>query len=153
MNGFPFAHGIHVLAVLMWIGGVGFVTVVLLPAMRELPESKRLTAFHRFEGRFAPQARLWVLLAGASGFWMVWQADMWSRFSDPQFWWMPAMVAVWAIFMVMLFIIEPLFLHRRMAQSLTPGPDFRRMTAMHRVLLLISLVTALGAAAGSHRFY
>lgn len=153
MNGFPFAHSIHVLAVLMWIGGVGFVTLVLLPAMKELPESERLHAFHRFEGRFAPQARIWVLLAGISGFWMVWQTDMWGRFADPRFWWMLAMVGVWAIFSLMLFIIEPLFLHRRIAHSSTPERDFRRMVFMHRALLSLSLVTVLGAAAGSHGLY
>lgn len=137
----------------MWIGGVGFVTLVLLPAMHGLPEGERLGAFHRFEGSFAPQARLWVLLAGASGFWMVWRTDMWSRLADPHFWWMHAMICVWAIFFVMLFIIEPLFLHRRMARSPTPGRDFRRMITMHRVLLSLSLITVFGAAAGSHGLY
>ncbi|MCP5386770.1 MAG: hypothetical protein H6916_08130 [Novosphingobium sp.] len=153
MTDFPLAHAIHVLAVLMWIGGVGFVTLVLLPAMRILPEAERLGAFHRFEGRFAPQARLWVLLAGASGFWMVWRTDMWNRFANPHYWWMHAMVCVWAIFFAMLIIIEPLFLHRRMATSPAPQKDMRRMIAMHRILLALSLVTVLGAAAGSHGFY
>ncbi|MCB2050271.1 MAG: hypothetical protein KDE63_02470 [Novosphingobium sp.] len=153
MTDFPIMHGLHVLAVLMWIGGVGFVTLVLMPSIATLPEDERLSAFHRFESRFAPQARIWVLLAGVSGFWMVWRMDMWSRFADPHFWWMHAMVCVWAIFAAMLFIIEPLFLHRRMAASPAPKADFRRMIVMHRVLLGLSLLTVIGAAAGSHGLY
>lgn len=147
---FPIAHAIHVMAVLMWIGGVGFVTLVLLPAIAADQDGPKLENFHRVEGRFAPQARVWVLLGGASGFWMVWRADMWSRFADPHFWWMLAMFCIWAIFFVMLFIIEPLFLHRRLKNSPTPERDFRRMIVMHRVLLTLSLITVLGAAAGSH---
>lgn len=151
LDDFIIARALHVLAVLMWIGGVGFVTAVLIPSIRRAhrPE-ERLETFHKFEGRFAPQAALWVLLAGASGFWMTWRADLWSRFADPQYWWMHAMVAIWLIFAAMLFVIEPLFLHKRMEASPDPAREFARMERMHRVLLALSLVTVLGAVAGSH---
>jgi len=111
---------------------------------------ERLAAFHRIEGRFAPQARLWVLLAGASGFWMIHRAQMWDRFADARFWWMHAMVGLWAVFAAMLFVIEPLFLHRRMERSATPAGDFARMEWMHRLLLVVAIITLLGAVAGSH---
>ena len=151
MNDFILARAFHVLAVLMWIGGMAFVTTVLLPSVRRsVPPEERLAAFHRFEGRFAPQAALWVLLAGASGFWMTYRADLWSRFADPEYWWMHAMVAVWLVFTTMLFVIEPLFLHKRMEASPDPARDFARMERLHWVALAVSLVTLLGAVAGSH---
>ena len=151
MNDFILARGLHVLAVLMWVGGVAFVTTVLFPSIRRsVPPEERLAAFHRFEGRFAPQAALWVLLAGASGFWMTYRAELWSRFADPEYWWMHAMVAVWLVFTTMLFVIEPLFLHKRMEASPDPARDFARMERLHWVALAVSLVTLLGAVAGSH---
>jgi len=151
LDDFIAARALHVFAVLMWIGGVAFVTAVLMPSIRRsVPPEQRLGAFHRFEGRFARQAAVWVLLAGASGFWMTWRADLWSRFADPQYWWMHAMVAVWLAFAAMLFVIEPLFLHRRMKQSPDPARDFARMERMHWVALILSLITVLGAVAGSH---
>lgn len=151
MEDFTAARALHVLAVLMWIGGVAFVTTVVMPSIRRnhAPD-ERLAAFHRIEGRFAPQARLWVLLAGASGFWMVHRAGMWERFADLRFWWMHAMLGVWAIFALMLFLMEPLFLHRRFAASPRPAADFTRMERMHRLLLALAIVTLLGAVAGSH---
>lgn len=151
MEDFTIARAIHVLAVLMWIGGVAFVTTVVMPFIRHhyAPE-ERLAAFERIEGRFALQARFWVLLAGASGFWMVHRGRMWDRFADPHFWWMHAMVALWAIFMAMLFVIEPLFLRRRLQTSLDPGVTIARMERMHRVLLALAIITLLGAVAGSH---
>ncbi len=142
---------VHLLAVLLWIGGVAFVTMVVMPAIRrgQTPDG-RLAAFARLEGGFAPQARIWVLLAGASGFWMVWRADLWNRFFDPAVWWMIAMVAVWSVFALMLFVLEPLIIRRRMRDSTNPAADFARMERMHRVLLAASLVTFVGAVGGSH---
>lgn len=145
------ARVLHVLSIVGWIGGVWFVTFVVMPAIKRAePPGARLAAFHRIEAGFAKQAQAWVLLAGASGFWMAWRADMWSRFSEPRFWWMHAMVALWAVFAVMLFVLEPLVLHRRMAESSTPDADFRRMQVMHRVLSGAALITVLGAVAGAH---
>lgn len=94
MDDFTIARTIHIFSVLMWIGGVAFVTLIVIPSIRlTYPPGERLSAFELIEGRFAPQARIWVLLAGASGFWMVYRGQMWSRFVDPQFWWMHAMSA------------------------------------------------------------
>lgn len=150
MDDFGIARALHILAVVMWIGGVGFVTTTAMPAIRAAHAAdERLRAFHEFERRFVWQARLWVLLAGASGFWMAARAHLWARFHDPHFWWMHAMVLVWLIFFAMLFFIEPLVLHRRMGSSPTPARDFDRMERMHRVLLTFSLITVLAAAAGS----
>ena len=148
------ARVVHVVAVLFWIGGVAFVTLVAMPSVRSRhAPAERLAAFHALEDRFAAQARLWVLLAGASGLWMVWRGAMWDRFRDPHFWWMHAMVALWALFAAMLFVIEPLVLQRRLAASTDPGRDFARMERMHRLLLAAAVVTVAGAVAGSHGFY
>lgn len=148
---FTLSRVLHVIAIVGWIGGVWFVTLVVMPAItRAEARADRLAAFHRIEQGFAPQAKFWVLLAGASGLWMTHQAALWSRFADPHFWWMHAMLALWTVFAVMLFVAEPLFLHRRMAASPTPAADFDRMVLGHRVLSVLALVTVAGAMAGAH---
>ncbi len=148
---FTLSRVLHVIAIVGWIGGVWFVTLVVMPAIaRAEAPADRLAAFHRIEQGFAPQAKFWVLLAGASGLWMTHQAALWSRFADPHFWWMHAMLALWTVFAVMLFVAEPLFLHRRMAASPTPAADFDRMVLGHRVLSALALVTVAGAMAGAH---
>ena len=151
MDDFTLARIIHVVAVLMWIGGVAFVTSVVMPSIRRAyPPAERLSAFHAIESGFAWQARIWVLLAGASGFWMTWRADLWNRFAEWHYWWMWAMLLVWLIFATMLFVLEPLFLHKRMAASPQPQQDFQRMERMHRILLLASILATIGAVGGSH---
>lgn len=151
MDDFTIARVIHVVSVVLWMGGVAFVTMVAMPAIRRNSAGDdRLSVFHGLENGFAWQARIWVLLAGASGFWMTWRMDMWDRFLDIRYWWMHAMVIVWLIFMTMLFVIEPLFLHRRMTNSQKPSSDFGKMEIMHRVLTVFGIITIMGAVAGSH---
>ncbi|HVN02687.1 MAG TPA: hypothetical protein VMT68_20985 [Caulobacteraceae bacterium] len=148
------ARIIHVLAVVLWIGGVGFVTTVLFPAVRRSqPSQARLAAFLTFESWFAWQARISVALAGLSGLYMTWRLDAWRRFASPTFWWMDAMLGVWLAFAAMLYVLEPFVLRRRMARSLTASDasgQFDRMERFHRVMLALSLITILGAVGGSH---
>lgn len=145
------ARALHVVAVAAWFGGVWFVTLVVLPAIgrTELPE-RRVEAFHRIEGRFAPLAAFWVLLTGASGFWMTWKMDLWWRFSDPAYWWMWAMLLLWILFVVILFIAEPLVIHPLLQRESGDGRWHRRLQAMHIALSALGLVTIAGAVAGAH---
>jgi uncharacterized membrane protein len=147
-----FARVLHVLAVVLWIGGVGMVTTILLPAIRRsYPAPHRFAVFHAMEARFAQQARITTAVAGASGFYMAWRLNAWDRFQSASFWWMHAMVLLWLIFTLMLFVIEPLFLERLIARRAASAPEstYRLVEWLHRVLLALSLLTVAGAVAGS----
>ncbi len=147
------ARVIHVLAVVFWIGGVAMVTTVLLPAIRRLnPPAGRVALFEAIERRFAWQARLATALAGLSGLHMLYRLNLWDRFLSAQYWWMHAMVGVWALFTLMLFVAEPLFFHRWLIARARVAPEstFALIQRLHWVLLGLSVVTILGAVAGSH---
>jgi uncharacterized membrane protein len=153
MDDLTIARALHVLAVVHWIGGVSMVTLVLLPGLiRAVPAAERLALFELIEGRFAFQARISTLVAGASGFWMTHRLAAWERFADPRFWWMHAMVAIWLIFTVVLFVAEPLFLHRWLHARATRDPErtFQLVLNLHRVLLALSLVTVAAGVLGTH---
>ena len=118
MTDFGIARSLHLIMVVLWIGGVGMVTTVLLPGIRRShPPRERLAAFHAIEARFASQSRWTTVLAGISGLYMLWRIDAWDRFESATYWWMHAMVPTWLVFTVMLFIAEPLFLHRSSAAA------------------------------------
>jgi uncharacterized membrane protein len=153
MDDIVVARVLHLLALVHWIGGVAFVTMVVLPAVARMSDpSRRMRTFEQIEGRFSFHARFSVTLAGLSGFYMTFRIDGWYRFADPQFWWMPAMVLVWALFTFVLFVAEPAFLHawfRRRAQRDQAG-TFALLQLAHWVLLALSAVTLAGAALGAH---
>lgn len=153
MDDLAVARALHVLAVVIWIGGVSMATTVALPAVRrgDLGED-RLRAFQAIEHRFVWQARIAVILVGLSGFYTVYRLDLWSRFRTSDFWWMHAMVGVWTLFVLILFVAEPSILHRHFRRWATERANvaFAWLHRAHWVLLGLSVVTILGAVAGSH---
>ena len=153
MDDVTIIRALHVLSVVLWIGGVGFVTTVLLPAARKLTSSQARTEFiAEAERRFARQARFMIALAGLTGLYMLVRLDLWERFQAPAYWWLDAMVGVWLLFALMLYVVEPLLIHRWLERQTWAGPEakFGVIIWLHRILLAISLITLLGAVAGSH---
>ena len=157
MNDAALARAIHVVSVVAWIGGVSFVTSVLMPAIRRAHQpDDRLAAFLRYENAFSWQARISVAAAGLSGLYLLWRFDLWARFQFARFWWMHAMAGLWLVFAALLFAIEPLVLHRRMAAAvgtIRSAPMFARMEKMHRLLLALSLLTVFAATGGAHGLF
>ncbi len=149
------ARAVHVLAVVVWIGGVWLVTTVLLPAMRTKPVEAWRQEFDAIERRFAPQARIAVLLVLLSGLYMLYEYDLWDRFAHGAYWWMHLMVGVWMLFAALLFIIEP-FIFRRVVHRgavRAPGATLALMLWLHRVMLLLSLLAIFAAVGGSHGLF
>ena len=65
------------------------------------------------------------------------------------------MTLVWLLFTLVLFVLEPLFLHRWF-QDRAQQDSTKTLALAHRfhvVLLLLSLVTVAGAVAGSHGWF
>ena len=146
------ARALHVLFVVHWIGGVAFVTLVALPLSRAKADAARGWAlFEAIERRFAAQVRVSIPLAGLTGLWMVWRLDLWAAFADPSLWWLTAMVAVWALFMLIVFVVEPIA-HRRLTAMAArdPAAVLKRVFRAHLVLLAAAAATIVGAVAGSH---
>lgn len=156
MQDLTFARVIHVLAVVIWIGGVAMVTTIVIPAIKKLKSGQeQVMTFEQIEGRFAIQARITTLLTGISGFYMLYKLDAWERYLYLQFWWVHAMTFVWLLFTVVLFILEPFVLHKKFKKMALQNPEktFSFMQRAHWVLLTISLITVLGAVAGSHGWF
>ena len=146
------ARALHVVAVVLWIGGVAFVTTVLIPAIRDSqsPEN-RIKIFETLEGKFSFQAKLTTLITGLSGFYMLYAMDAWATMQ----WWIHLMIFIWAIFTMVLFVLEPLFLHRWFHQQAEKNSErtFQFVQVMHIVLLSISLVAVFAGVAGVHGLF
>ena len=144
------------LAVVIWIGGVAMVTTVIIPAIKRMKsKEEQIESFERIEGTFALQAKIMTLLTAASGFYMIHELNAWERYLDIKYWWIHAMTLVWILFSIVLFILEPLVLHKAFKKYAEKNPrkTFNIMHRMHWILLLISLLTIAGAVAGSHGWF
>ena len=132
---------VHVLSVVWWIGGVATVTASLLPIFNRLPVDERVQWIQRFENRFAKQARVAVLLAGITGFWMYALLPGAITYT----WWIGLMLLVWVLFAIMLFVAEPLRLPAKL--GVIHGP--RKFLAIHAVLLVLALAAIAGGVIGA----
>jgi uncharacterized membrane protein len=137
------------LAIIVWIGGLSIVTTTLLPAIRrgELG-TDWLAAFQAIERRFAWQARIAILLVGATGLYMVQEADLWDRFQLARILVDARDGRYLAIFAIGLFLVEPVILDRRLPglARKRPAATFAWLARVHWPLLLLSLITVFGAA-------
>ena len=150
-----FARVLHVVGVVLWIGGVAFVTTVVIPTLRRVPDGEeRLRLFQAIEGRFSVQARVVTLVTGVAGFYMLQGLDAWGRYQDPSFWWIHLMTVVWIVFTLVLFVLEPLFLRDRFTTFAERDSDraFRLLHRLHALLLTLSLIAIAGGVAGVRGF-
>lgn len=156
MDTYTIARIVHVIAIVFWIGGVAMVTTVILPAVKKMvSKQERMDTFEKIENRFAIQAKISTVLTGLSGFYMIYYIDGWERFMYIQFWWMHTMVLVWLIFTIILFILEPYVFHKLFKEYAVNYPEktYNYIHRAHWFLLILSIITIIGAVAGSHGLY
>ena len=149
------ARAIHVLGVVIWTGSVWLVTAVLLPEMKEKSRGNWVREFDAIEHRFAPQARIAVLLVLLSGLYMLYYYDLWDRFTQVEYWWMDLRIGVWVLFAALLFLVEP-FIFRHIVHSgagRAPEETLALMLWLHRVMLALSLLAIFAAIDGSHGLF
>lgn len=143
------ARAVHVLGVIWWVGGVAMVTASILPGLKSagLSDAERLRIFRTIRSRFVWQARVAVLLVGASGGYLLAYLGGIARLRiGPAGWWIDLMLVTWAVFALLLFVLEPLGLMRRTGIARKPRAFF----LMHVFLLALALVTAASGVIWAH---
>jgi hypothetical protein len=86
---------------------------------------------------------------------MLYEMNAWERYLDYKFWWIHAMTLIWILFTLVLYILEPLVLHKLFKKHAWKNSDktFQFLHKAHWFLLILSLITTAGAVAGSHGWF
>lgn len=154
---FLLLHIVHLLTVILWIGGLAFVTIIVLPMAIKTPDAlQKVLLFQRVEHRFAKIARAYNLITGISGFAMMflmgWQKVLFTRPGIP----LTFMMLVWIFWFVMLFGLEPLII-KKMLENMAKGGAkmdidsiFGRLNKMHYMMVAISLAASAAGAMVAH---
>jgi uncharacterized membrane protein len=150
---FVLARVLHIIGVVLWIGGVAFLALVVVPTLRSLPDpEKNFKIFAAVEGRFKGQAKIVTLMTGLSGFFMLFWLNAWDRYLDLSFWWVHLMTFIWFFFTLVLFVIEPILIKRNIHEKAMrdPAATFRFVHRMLKILTALSMIAILGTIAGVH---
>ncbi|MBI5885276.1 MAG: hypothetical protein HZB85_01675 [Deltaproteobacteria bacterium] len=156
---FMLMHIIHLLTVILWIGGLAFVTVIMLPiAINTKEPLQKVLSFQRVEHRFAKQARIYNVITGASGFVMLYINGWHHLLFTRQGLALTVMTMIWVFWFVMLWGLEPLII-RKMLDKMMKGEEkmdidgvFRKMVKLHWVMMAVSLVAAAAGALTAHGY-
>lgn len=143
------ARAFHVLGVIWWVGGVAMVTATILPALRSagLDDAERRRIFRTIRARFVWQARAAVLLVGATGAYLLAYLGGIPRLRAlTGGWWIDLMLFTWAVFALLLFVLEPLGLMQRTGIAQKPRAFF----LMHAALLVLALATVASGVMWAH---
>lgn len=153
MDDVTIARAVHVISVIHWMGGVAFVTAVILPMVAATAKpSRQIALFEQIERRFSAQVKISVPVAGLSGFYMADRLEVWHRFLAPSGWWLTAMALLWVLFMVILFVLEPFVLKGRLHALAAADPEgvMRLLQRAHWILLALGALVAVVGVLGAH---
>jgi uncharacterized membrane protein len=147
----PLLIAIHVLGVVIWIGGVAFVTIIVFPMIVRMEDSmEKMIFFQGVEHRFARIAKLSVFIVGVTGAWLLQITGEWGILFKLQGLGPTLMLIVWAVYVFILLFEGKIFkaLFSGKAQMDT-AQVFRHMATFHWVVLGLSLLaTGIGVWAG-----
>ncbi len=147
----PLLMAIHVIGVVLWIGGVAFVTLIVFPMIMRMEGSfEKVMFFQGVEHRFAKIAKLCVLIVGITGVWLLYLTGEWRLLFEGSGIGPTLMVIVWAFYAFILLLEGKLFkiiFHGKAQQD--TEKIFSRMTVFHWVVLGLSLLAiGVGVWAG-----
>jgi uncharacterized membrane protein len=128
---------IHVFSIVIWIGGVAFVTMITFPMILRMEKSlEQVMTFQGIEHRFSKIAKVMVILAGLSGLYLIVEKGL-----STGVW---IMIGLWAVYASLLFGLEKLIFSKIFAQK--PGEQhdtkkvFNILQTFHWFVLFLSFV-------------
>ncbi len=142
---------IHLLSIVTWMGGVAFVTMIVFPMILRTDNSlEQVLMFQGVEHRFVKIAKVLVIIAGASGLYMLYSKgfSFLSTFSSIAVWFM---MIIWTVFTILLFYLEPILMKKIFPEDkkFDARQIFLRLQAYHWIVLTMSFtVISLGVWMG-----
>ncbi len=140
---------IHIIGVILWIGGLAYVTMVIFPTMNKMDKPiDKVLFFKSAEQSFAPFARIYSIVVGLSGLFMIhllYRGDMLSVFQGNGIF-IIIMFGIWLLWVIMLFGLESIIIKKSLRQ-LIESPDklivdstFKRMHIFHWIMMVLSFI-------------
>ena len=107
---FSFLLTIHVIGVVIWIGGVAFVTIIVFPMIMRMEGSfEKMLFFQGVEHRFAKIAKACVVVVGITGFGLLYLANEWGILFTKGGIGPTLMLIIWSVYLFILLFEGRLF--------------------------------------------
>lgn len=144
---------IHVIGVVIWIGGVAFVTLILLPMIHAMTEPmEKALLFQRVEHRFSRIVKPTIIVVGLTGLYSLFAKGLYVLLPTAQGLWLDLMIGVFLFYALLIFGLEKALFKRIFKDIKTLNADqiFFRMSLFHWVVLTLSLLAVGAGVFGTH---
>ena len=137
----PFLIALHVTIVVLWIGGVAFVTIIIFPLLLRMDDSfEKVLLFQRVENRFANQARAYAWAAGITGAILLYLTGQHRALFTLDGLGVTVMLIVWIVYTLVLTFEKKIFgVLFSQPERLDAAKIFVRLNTFHWVVLGLSL--------------
>ena len=137
---------VHVLSIIVWIGGMVFAHFFLRPAVAQLEPPVRLRLMHDVLGRFFHAVLIASLLTLASGVWMLGRVarevvQSGGSFDMPLSW---TIMATLGVVMVAIFLHIRFALYKRLSRAVAAAEWAAGGAAMAQIRTWVSINLGLG---------
>jgi len=140
------ALAIHLLSIVVWIGGVAFVTLVTFPMIMRVEKSlEQVLMFQGVEHRFSKIAKVMIILAGLSGLVLIREKGI-----SPGVW---IMIFVWAFYASLIFGLERVIFRKlfgRPSDQLDTKKVFNTLQIFHWFVLTMSFLAIIAGVYAGH---
>jgi len=143
---------IHVICVIIWIGGVAFVTMVIFPLVYRTEGSlEKALLFQGVEHRFAGMVKWLIAVVGATGFWLLSAKYGLTILLEPRGFGVLIMLFAWTLYTAVLLFERTLF-GKLFAdpEKIDMNKGLRMINVMHWFLLVISFSAVAGGVWFGH---
>lgn len=147
----PLLTALHVVTIVLWIGGVAFVTVIILPMLVTMEDSlEKVMLFQRVENKFARQARFYAWIAGVTGVILLYLTGEYKTLFSINGIGVTVMLIVWLIYTFILTFEKRIFKVLFSQKELDTAKIFRRLNIFHWFVLALSLAAIFIGVLSGH---
>ena len=143
---------LHMLAAVIWVGGMFFAYLALRPATLELEAPQRLALWSRTFANFFPWVWGAVVVLPVTGYWMI--VNVFGGFAQVRLY-VHLMQAI-GIVMILIFLHLYFAPYRRLRRAVTAsdfasaGKQLAQIRIMVAINLTLGLLTVIAAAGGAY---
>ncbi len=135
---------IHVLSVVIWIGGVAFVTAIVFPVLGRMEDSmSKVTFFIGFEKRFQLLAKILVVIVGVTGILLFLERGGFSALTAEETALLGYKFIIWLFYLVLLFGAEKRLMVTLISPKTTPEKAFKILSTFHWIVMILSFIAII----------
>jgi len=147
----PLLAALHVITIVLWIGGVAFVTMIIFPLLLKMEDGlEKVMMFQRVENTFARHARYYAWTTAITGSILLYVTGQHTQLFTRSTVGVSIMIVVWTVYILVLTFEKKIFGIVFKDKNLDASRIFLRLSVFHWIVLGLSLTAVFAGVWTGH---